>query len=139
MSDKIIGKEQILFNLEKEIKTLETQIKYSKLLDIKNRIVKMGLINGCRVRYIIPYVLTASVLAGGCKFLGYGYPFYKDTVEEYLHTKREIDSLGNVKYEEQYGEYDNVTFNKINYCTKWINDNGIYARYVLTYSLGILV
>ena len=130
-------KEQLLIDLRKDIEKLKKQIKYRKAYDLKNSIIRKTLINNCRLRYMVPYILTASVVAGGFKFLGFGYPFYKDTNEEYLCTKKEIDNFGNVRYDEQYGEFDNMT-NIINYYTKWQEDNGIYSRTVLSYNLGKL-
>ena len=62
--------------------------------------------------------------------------FSTDDIEEFLYTKKEFDSTGNIRYEEQYGEFDSIT-HQINHYTKWVNvGNGFYERRVESYKLS---
>lgn len=133
---KYEDKKQFLLDMKKEVEDLERQIKYSKLVNLKNSLISGTLINGRRLQFIAPFVLTASILAGGCKLIGMGWPFYSgDLTEEYLHTKKEFDSVGNIRYEEQYGSFSDMK-NIINHYTKWEDlGNGFYERRVESYDL----
>lgn len=131
------GKEQLLIDLKIEIENLKRQIEHRKVYDLRNNIIRKILINNCRLRYLIPYIITASIIATGCKQYNGVLPFHRDMIEEYLHTKKTIDNYGNVSVEKRYGKYNNM-LNIINYYTKWQVENEIYSRCVLSYSLGNL-
>ena len=49
---------------------------------------------------------------------------------------KELDSLGNIRYEQQYEEYQNPN-NVISYYSKWnfVEDN-LYSRDIETFALG---
>lgn len=122
--------------MKKEVEDLERQIKYNKLVNLKNALIRETLINGRRLQWLAPFILTACITAGGAKLIGMGFPFYMDDIEEFLYTKKEFDNTGNIRYEEQYGKFDSIT-HQINHYTKWEDaGNGFYERRVESYQLS---
>lgn len=129
-------KKKLLLEMKKEVEDLERQIKYNKLVNLKNALIRTTLINGRRLQWLAPFILTACITAGGAKLIGMGFPFYRDDVEEFLYTKKEFDNTGNIRYEEQYGKFDSIT-SQINHYTKWEDaGNGFYTRRVESYQLS---
>ena len=129
-------KKKLLLELKKEVEDLERQIKYEKLVNLKNVLIRETLINGRRLQWIAPFILTAGIMTGCFKLFGAGFPFYRDDVKAYLHTMKEFDNAGNVRYEEQYGEFNSLT-HQINHYTKWEDaGNGFYTRRVESYKLS---
>lgn len=130
-----LEKEKMLHEMRKEISKLENEIKYSKLENAKIyalRGLKIALKTG---QLIAPYVLTAGITIGGFAALG-GTPFYRDKHKQKLEMIKEIDSLGNIRIEQQYDEYENSK-SIISYYSKWsyVEDN-LYSRDIETYELG---
>ena len=125
--------------MKKEIETLENELKYSKLVNLKISTVKNLKISLRFMQRITPYVLSAGIIAGGCKLIGFGLPFYSgDTLKINSNTMKEFDSLGNVRYEQQYDDYANSS-NILYYYSQWQPDiNGLYTRNVETYKLDEL-
>ena len=129
-------KKKLLLEMKKEVEDLERQIKYNKLVNLKNALIRETLINGRRFVWLAPFILTACITAGGAKLIGAGFPFYMDDIEEFLYTKKEFDNTGNIRYEEQYGEFNSLT-HQINHYTKWEDaGNGFYTRSVESYKLN---
>lgn len=129
-------RKKLLLEMKKEVEDLERQIKYNKLVNLKNALIRETLINGRRLQWLAPFVLTACITAGGAKLIGAGFPFYMDDIEEFLYTKKEFDNTGNIRYEEQYGEFNSLT-HQINHYTKWEDaGNGFYTRRVESYKLS---
>ena len=128
-----------LLQHKKEIETLENELKYSKLVNLKISTVKNLKISLRFMQRITPYVLSAGIIAGGCKLIGFGLPFYSgDTLKINSNTMKEFDSLGNVRYEQQYDDYANSS-NILYYYSQWQPDiNGLYTRNVETYKLDEL-
>ena len=93
-------KKKLLLEMKKEVEDLERQIKYNKLVNKKNALIRETLINGRRLQWLAPLILTACITAGGAKLIGIGFPFYMDDIEEFLYTKKEFDNTGNIRYEE---------------------------------------
>ena len=129
-------KKKLLLEMKKEVEDLERQIKYTKLVNLKNALIRETLINGRRLQWLAPFILTACITAGGAKLIGAGFPFYMDDIEKFLYTKKEFDNTGNIRYEEQYGEFNSLT-HQINHYTKWEDaGNGFYTRRVESYKLS---
>ena len=84
---------------------------------------------------IAPLVVTAGITIGGFAALGVT-PFYRDKHKQKLEMMKELDSLGNIRYEQQYEEYANSS-SVISYYSKWnfVEDN-LYSRDIETYALG---
>ena len=134
-----LKKKKMLLQMKKEIETLENELKYSKVVNLKISTVKNLKISLRFMQRITPYVLSAGIIAGGCKLIGFGLPFYSgDTLKINSNTMKEFDSLGNVRYEQQYDDYANSS-NILYYYSQWQPDiNGLYTRNVETYKLDEL-
>ena len=134
-----LKKKKMLLQMKKEIETLENELKYSKLVNLKISTVKNLKISLRFMQRITPYVLSAGIIASGCKLIGFRLPFYSgDTLKINSNTMKEFDSLGNVRYEQQYDDYANSS-NILYYYSQWQPDiNGLYTRNVETYKLDEL-
>lgn len=130
-----LEKKKMLLEMRKEISKLENEIKHSKIGNTKVyalRGLKIVLRTG---QLIAPFVVTAGITIGGFAALG-GTPFYRDKHKQKLEMMKELDSLGNIRYEQQYKEYANSS-SVISYYSKWnfVEDN-LYSRDIETYALG---
>ena len=130
-----LEKKKMLLEMRKEIIKLENEIKHSKIGNTKVyalRGLKIVLRTG---QLIAPFVVTAGITIGGFAALG-GTPFYRDKHKQKLEMMKELDSLGNIRYEQQYEEYSNSS-SVISYYSKWnfVEDN-LYSRDIETYALG---
>ena len=134
-----LQKKKMLLQMKKEIETLENELKYSKLVNLKISTVKNLKISLRFMQRIAPYVLTAGIMAGGCKLISGEFPFYSgDTFKINSNTMKEFDSLGNIRYEQQYDYYENSS-NILYYYSQWQQGNdGFYSRNVDTYKLDEL-
>ena len=130
-----LEKKKMLLELKKEINKLENEIKYSKITNTKAsalRGLKIALRTG---QLIAPFVVTAGLTFGGYAALGIT-PFYRDDQKQTLETMKELDSLGNIRYEEQYEVYENSS-SIISYYTKWNYDkDNMYCRDIEIYEVG---
>jgi len=130
-----LEKKKMLLEMQKEINKLEKEIKYSKINNSKIyalRGLKIALRTG---QLIAPYAITLGITFGIFSALG-GTPFYRDKHKQKLEIMKEIDSLGNIRYEQQYGEYENNT-SVISYYSKWnYVGNNLYSRDIDTYELS---
>ena len=98
-----LEKEKKLLYLKKEIKELESQIKYGNAKIYALRGLKILLRTG---QLIAPFAVTAGITIGG--FAAFGLtPFYRDKCKQKLQMMKELDSFGNIRYEQQYDEYEN--------------------------------
>lgn len=132
-------KKKILKELKQEITTLEEEIKHEKQINkiiTTKRNIKISL---RYIQWLAPYILTAGIMAYSCKLLGYGLPFYSsDQLKISSRKMKEFDNLGNIRYEQQYDDFESKT-NTISFYHKWQKDNnGIYTRIIETYKLDDL-
>lgn len=130
-----LEKKKMLLEMRKEISKLENEIKHSKIGNTKVyalRGLKIVLRTG---QLIAPFIVTAGITIGGFAALG-GTPFYRDKHKQKLEMMKELDSLGNIRYEQQYEKYANSS-SVISYYSKWnfVEDN-LYSRDIETYALG---
>lgn len=129
-------RKKLLKNLKKEIKKLEYQVKHNKLVNINITLKRILRISFELSKAAFPYVLTATVVAGIFKIVGFGFPYYsEDKVKKYSHIMKDMDSLGNVRIEQQYDKFEE-TDELLYYYTKWVKeDNNFYSRNVEVYKL----
>ncbi len=130
-------KKKMLIEMQKEIKKLEKEINHPTISNAKIyslRGLKIMLRTG---QLIAPFAVTAGITVGIFSVAG-RTPFYRDKYKQKLEMMKEIDSLGNIRYEEQYEEYENST-NVIFYYNKWnfIEDN-LYSRNIEVYKIDDL-
>lgn len=124
---------RMLLELEREIKKIEFDIKHSKISNFKIKTLRKLKISLYAVRVISPYLITGGIVFGS--FAAFGQtPFIKDNVKKELEIKKELDSFGNIRYEEQYDEFLNDE-STISYVSRWYAQNdGFYFREIKTYS-----
>ena len=126
-------KKKMLLSLEKEIKQLEFDLKHTTIANTRIKTLRDLKILLKFGQLIAPYTLTAAITFGGFSVLG-GTPFIKDDRKLVLNEKKEFDSLGNIKYEQQYDKFDNINAT-ITYFDKWTKkEDGFYSRETKTYS-----
>ncbi len=128
-----LEKQQLLFQMKKDVESLERQIKYSRLTNLKISSVKNLKITARALQLVAPYVLTAGVVIGGFCLID-ETPFYRDERKIYSSTMTEFDNLDNIRYEQKYGDFnqDNV----FNHYSQWeLQEDGSYTRTIKTYNI----
>lgn len=129
---------RMLVEMEKEIKTLESNIGNIDLANKKIIAIRNLKISARALQAIAPYVLTAGIVAGGFKlFLG-DIPFYPyDESKSYLNTMKEFDSNGNIRTQQQYGNFEGDHYNVLYYYSAWEKgDDELYSRTIKSYRIG---
>jgi len=132
-----LKKKKMLLEMQKDINKLENEIKYSKIGNAKIYALRGLKIVLRTLQLIAPFAVTAGITIGGFAAFG-GTPFYRDKHKQKLEMMKELDSLGNIRYEQQYEEYENSK-SVISYFSKWnfVEDN-LYSRDIETYAIGDL-
>lgn len=133
LSEDLKRKKQKMMNdLAKEVNKDEKYVNHYNLYKAKLRALKNLKIIVETGKLFLPYVLAAGITTGGFMAVG-KTPFYKDDCKQPLEIKKEFDSLGNIRIEQQYFEYENVK-NTLFYYSKWdmVKDN-LYSRDIYKY------
>lgn len=130
-----LEKKKMLLEMQKEINRLENEIKHFKRENAKIYVLRKLKIVLRTVQLIAPFVVTVGITIGGFSLLRVT-PFYRDKHKQKLEMMKELDSLGNIRYEQQYEEYENSK-SVISYYSKWnfVEDN-LYSRDIETYAIG---
>ncbi len=129
-----LEKKKMLLQMENEIKKLEMQIKHSKFTNAKINALKNLKISLRFGQLIAPYIVAAGVTFGGFSIFG-EIPFYRDKHKQKLEMVKEFDSLGNIRYEQQYAHYEESE-GTISYYSKWTSlPDGLYSRNIKVYSI----
>ena len=132
---KKLEKKKLLLQMKKEVKSLEKQIKYPRLTNFKISSVKNLKISARALQLVAPYVLTAGIVAGGFVLSG-NIPFYRDKKEIHSSIMTEFDNLGNIRYEQQYDDFENSS-NVLQSYSQWqLQEDGLYSRIVKTYNVN---
>ena len=118
--------------LKEEIKSLKTNLRKTRARNTKKGIVRSIRVGGKVIEQVIPYLVAAGVLTGAFLFLG-DVPYYRNNEKRYHNIRTDMDTYGNVSYEEQYGYFENVS-DQLYYFDKWKqNEDGSYSRDVKSY------
>ena len=128
-----LKQKKMLIQMEKEIHELEFDMKHSKISNLKVNMLRGLKISLRAGQLVAPYVLTAGITFGAFAALG-GAPFIKDDQKKKLEMKKELDSFGNIRYEQQYDSFDSSK-GTISYIGEWKKqDNEFYSREIKTYA-----
>ena len=128
---------KLLHQMESEIKELENKINNFEVDQKRVKKIRNLKIFSKVAKLSIPYVIATSISFVGFSVVGLT-PFKRDDEKHSLNIMKEFDSLGNIRYEQQYKNYKDAK-NVINYYGKWeITSNGSYKRNIETYNLGDL-
>ena len=132
--EQLVIREKILTKMKDEIQGLEQDIKNLKIKNLKintKRFFKMSI---CTLRLVTPYVVTAAFTLWLFS-LGNIFPFKENYEKKCLKVKKEIDNKGNISFEEQYENFDNIN-TTISYYGKWIKkDENFYTREIKIYNI----
>ncbi len=100
---KKLKQQKLLYQLKDEIDTLEKEIKYQKIKNLKISIIRNSKITANTIRAITPYTISLMLVTGGFKAITGGYPFICDNEKKIpASITREIDSLGNINETKKY-------------------------------------
>ena len=131
--DEFLNTDELLVKIDSEIYNLEHDLKKSKTKNKKIKFLRNLKKSFIDVRLILPYVVTGALSFTSFSFFGHT-PFCSDNVKGSLYIKRETDTLGNVRCEEQYEKFDNFK-PTITYFSSWnLNNEGYYERVVRVYN-----
>lgn len=127
--------EKYLKNLEKEIKKLEKDIENINNKNKKMEILKKIKTTFLYIRQISPYIISPTILYLLSTLIN-KTPFHLDDTKQYLIEKKEFDSYNNIRYEQQYDEFEDETPTLKSY-SKWVktNDNE-YKRTIKIYNVN---
>ena len=129
-----LQQERLMKKLEKEIKEIEKEINNVKLTNFKIKTVRNLKIGLRAIQLLAPYVVTACIVFDIFSLMG-TTPFIRDNEKQKLKVKKEFDSFGNIRYEQQYEPFDN-SLNKVYYIGKWNKkEDGFYFREIKTYEI----
>lgn len=125
-------------NMLDEIETLEHQLKHARIDNFKKGTIKNLKIFTRTYKLAVPYIITAGVLAGGCKLLFNSYPFYpNDQVQQCARLMNKQDSRGNKSYIKQYESFENSENILMSYTDWKLQKDNFYTRTIKSYELGI--
>lgn len=133
-NSELKNKRRLLLDLENQINNIQKELnkeKYYRKKGIK-----------AFTSFIAPYLLVAGVGFGAASLAGMS-PFYTGNRKLELHTTKEMDSLGNISYEEEYLGHVNdehmSNYNLVLCYGKWKKcDNNYFERSVKTYQVDSL-
>ena len=117
--------EEITHNTNK----LQSELKYYKLINIRNKILRILIKSGITVDYVLPFLCSMTICYQGANLK----PFHLDNIKTYASIKT-IDTnkihLVKESYKMHYSE------NSVEYTTGFVKNNDIYERTVTTYKLN---
>lgn len=130
---QIKRKEKIENNLLQDVTDYKEKIEeIKKSMDRKRKLISLKI-----AKVIMPYIITTFVTFGTFSLLK-ATPFHIDNIKKYLYYTKEIDSLGNIKIESLYSDYEKVE-NKLLWFSKWEKqDDNTYKRTIKEYDAGKL-
>lgn len=126
-------KEEIENNLLQDVTDYKENIEeLKKSMDRKRKLISLKI-----AKVIMPYIITTFVTFGTFSLLKIT-PFHTDNIKKYLYYTKEFDSLGNIKVESLYSDYEKVE-NKLLWFSKWEKqDDNTYKRTIKEYDTGKL-
>jgi len=126
--------EKIVKNIKKEIEKLEYKIENKDIQNKKIELLKKLKTSVLVTRALAPYSISIILVYNFLRSIDQT-PFYRDDVKIYMKEKKYFDSYNNIRYEQQYEEFEN-TLPILKYYNEWtkVNDNE-YKRSVEIYNL----
>lgn len=120
-----------LIKMKEEIESLESEIKYNKLVNFKIKAIRNLKITAKALRLVAPYTITAGIAFCGVNHFGC-VPYNER--KAYSNVMTEFDNVGNIRIEQQY--YKNNGNSILYYCSKWEKcDDEFYSRTAQAYSI----
>lgn len=125
-------KKKFLLSIKKDIYKLDDYISSYKDDELAIRALVNSKTNLVKLQSIAPYVLSVFFTSCFSFFVFRDVPFFVNNVKEKEYLKKDVDSLGNISYEQQYDAFDEVS--TISSYSAWSRDSdGYYSRDVVVY------
>lgn len=134
MTDRELNnkKKKLLLSIKNDIKNLDNYIKVYEKDKFKIKINVNSKIALVRLQAVSPYLLSIALSSCVSLFALHDIPFFINDVQGKKYIKSEVDSFGNITYEEQYEDFNES--NTISAYGAWVlDDDGFYRRDVIIY------
>lgn len=129
----MINNNKLMKKLTKDANRLQNKIKYRKLYNIRNAVVRQLIKSGIAVDYALPFIISAMIIANIQSSEG-NAPFRADEIVEKAGIET-IDTSSGIHLEHLSFDFD-YDNELIEYSTGWIvNEQGLYERTVTSYRL----
>lgn len=129
----MINNNKLMKKLTKDANRLQNKIKYRKLYNIRNAVVRPLIKSGIAVDYALPFIISAMIIANIQSSEG-NAPFRADEIVEKASIET-IDTSSGIHLEHLSFDFD-YDDELIEYSTGWIiNEQGLYERTVTSYRL----
>lgn len=129
----MINNDKLMKKLTKDANRLQNKIKYRKLYNIRNAVVRPLIKSGIAVDYALPFIIAAIIVANSQSSKG-NVPFRADEIVKNTSIET-IDTSSGIHLEHLSFDFD-YDDELIEYSTGWIiNEQGLYERTVTSYRL----
>ncbi len=129
----MINNDKLMKKLTKDANRLQNKIKYRKLYNIRNAVVRPLIKSGIAVDYALPFIIVAIIVANAHSSEG-NVPFRADEIVKKASIET-IDTSSGIHLEHLSFDFD-YDDELIEYSTGWIiNEQGLYERTVTSYRL----
>ncbi len=125
-------KQELIKNLEEEIRTLSYQIHNAKYIEIKQKLLRRLKILVANLETIAPYTLISTGTLVLFSLLNIT-PFMRDNVKTPEYITKDIDNTGIIRYERSHNKHHST--NKIYYYSSWQKGATTYKRTVNIYDI----
>lgn len=129
----MIDRKDLLNQLKKEVKLIESQVEERKLYNFKAHIVRTLVKSGIAIDYAFPFILSGFIVFNIFELMG-KTPFYQNEIKKSKKIEKMVTSTGIDKIEESgiFTDYEET----YSYSTGWkINEYGLYERVETFYQL----
>lgn len=125
-------KQDLIKNLEEEIRTLSYQIENAKYMEIKQKLLRRLKILVASLETIAPYTLISTGTLVLFSLLNIT-PFMRDNIKTPEYITKDIDNTGIIRYERSYTKHHST--NKIYYYSSWQKDANTHKRTINIYNV----
>lgn len=117
---------------EENIKKIKKRIKYRKIINIRNFLIKKLIQSGIAIDYALPFIFS-SIIIGTIQANQGNAPFKKDTIATKANIET-IDTSNGTHIEHVLNENEKKT-RSIEYSTGWKKINNNYERIITSYKI----
>lgn len=130
-----LEKEKVLLQMQKEIQSLELELKHVQSLNVRNGMMQIVKLLLCLIRRVAPYALTAGIITKAFSSFNMTPFQIDDKRKEYAYIMTTFDDLGSVRQQKQYASF-NDSQNVLYSYSKWEQqDDKTCSRTVTGYEL----
>lgn len=125
-------KQDLIKNLEEEIRTLSYQIQNAKYIEIKQKLLRRLKILVASLETIAPYTIISTGTLVLFSLLNIT-PFMRDNIKTPEYITKDIDNTGIIRYERSHTNPRST--NKIYYYSSWQKDTNTHKRTINIYNV----